>query len=227
MRIVVLGATGAAGIVLVREALNTVQGITLVLYVRSPQKLPQEIAAHRDVVVVTGQLTDADALSKALEGADAVVSTIGPAVMRGPFHPTGTPLAKAYELLIRIMRAQGVRRLVALGTGSIKDQNDKFSYGFYTLIAAVAVLAHTAYKDIIAIGDVVRNEGHDLDWTIVRVPVLTDQDCKEYVAGYVGDGCTGLYLSRAAFAAFVLNELRENNWVRKAPLLSNAHKPPT
>jgi putative NADH-flavin reductase len=215
-----------SGIVLVREALETVQGITLVLYVRSPQKLPQDIATHRDVIIVTGQLTDADALSKALEGADAVVSTIGPAVMRGPFHPMGTPLAKAYELLIPIMRAHDVRRLIALGTASIKDPNDKFSYQFYTLIAAIATLAHTAYKDVVAIGDAVQNEGSDLDWTIVRVPVLTDHDCKEFVAGYVGDGLTSMSLSRASFAAFVLNELKENNWVRKAPLLSNAHKPP-
>ena len=206
----------------VREALETMQGITLVLYTRSPQKLPQDVATHRNVIIITGQLSDADALSKALEGANAVVSTIGPAVMRGPFHPMGTPLAKAYELLIRLMRAQAVRRLIALGTSSIKDPNDKFSYQFYSLVTGIAVLAHTAYKDVVAIGDVIRNEGSDLDWTIVRVPLLTNQDCKEYVAGYVGDGRTSLSLSRAAFAAFLLNELKENNWVQKAPLLSNA-----
>ena len=210
---------------LVREALATLQDTTLVLYVRSPQKLPQDIATHRDVVVVIGQLTDDDALSKSLEGADAVISTIGPSVLYGPFHPTGTPLAKAYQRLIRIMRAHSIRRLIALGTSSIKDPNDKFSYQFSLLINGIAVFARTAYKDIVAIGDVIRNEGTDLDWTIIRVPLLTSEESQEYVAGYVGDGYTSVCLSRAAFATFVLNELKENQWVQKAPLLSNACQP--
>src|SRR5262249_3123860 len=151
------------GILLVRELLSAVQGITLVLYVRSPQKLPDDVASHRDVIVIVGQLNDPDSLSKALEGADAVISTIGPAVVRGPFHPRGTPLAKGYELLIKTMRSQGVHRLIALGTTSMKDPNDKSNVPFSILIGGIAVFARTAYKDVVAIGEVIRKEANDLD----------------------------------------------------------------
>ena len=209
------------GILLTREALSVLQPSALVLYVRSPEKLPQDIASHRDVIVVVGQLTDAENLSKAMEGVDAVVSTVGPAVMRGPFHPGGTPLTHAYRLLLQIMHRHGVTRLIALGTTSIKDPNDKFSYQFWVLVNGVAIFARTAYKDVVAIGDAIRSEGADLDWTIARVPVLTDQETKDFVAGYIADGHTKAVLSRAAFASFVVTELKENKWTRKSPLVSN------
>jgi putative NADH-flavin reductase len=207
--------------VLTREIISALQPSVFVLYVRSPQKLPEDIATHRDVVVITGQLTDVDGLSKAMEGVDVVISTLGPAVMRGPFHPRNTPLASAYRLLIQLMHKYNVKRIIALGTSSIKDPNDKFSYQFWFLVTGVATLAHTAYKDVVAIGNVIRQDGEDLDWTIVRVPIFTDQETKEFVAGYIGDGQTKAFLSRAAFAAFVISELRESKWTKKSPLLSN------
>jgi hypothetical protein len=120
------------------------------------------------------------------------------------------------------MRAQGVRRLIALGTTSIKDPNDKFSAQFSIIINGIAVVARTAYKDFVAIGEVIRKEASDLDWTIVRVPILTNQESKTHIPGYVGDGHTGIYLSRPAFAAFVVDELKENKWINRSPLLSNA-----
>lgn len=206
---------------IIREALATLQTLTLVLYVRSPEKLPDDISSHPDVVVIKGQLTDTDALSKAMEGVDAVISTLGPAVQRGPFHPGDTPLAKAYRLLIELMHTHNVTRLIALGTASIRDPNDKFSYQFWTLINGVALLARNAYKDVVAIGKVIRDDGNDLDWTVVRVPVLTNQENKDVVAGYVGDGKVKTSLSRAALAYFMIEELQHGEWIKKAPLISH------
>jgi hypothetical protein len=89
------------------------------------------------------------------------------------------------------------------------------------MIYGIAILARTAYKDFVAIGDVVRNEGSDLDWTIIRVPILTADNSKVAVVGYVGDGKTKTRSSRAAFAAFALEELEKNQWCKKAPLISS------
>jgi uncharacterized protein YbjT (DUF2867 family) len=93
MRILVLGGTGASGILLIREALA--HSHTVVVYARSPDKLPEDIVKDTSVVIIKGDLSDAETLSKAMEGVDAVVSALGPAVKRGPFHPSGTPLALA------------------------------------------------------------------------------------------------------------------------------------
>jgi putative NADH-flavin reductase len=123
MRILILGGTGAIGLLLIREALEHHHTVTV--YARSPEKLPEDITKNTAVVVIKGQLLDEDQLSKAMEGVNAVISALGPAVLRGPFHPSDTPLAKAYSLLIKVMHRYDVKRLIALGTSSIRDPNDK------------------------------------------------------------------------------------------------------
>lgn len=217
MRVLVLGGTGPVGILVIEEAL--VASHTVVVYARSPQKLPESITSNPNVVVVKGDLTDAEALDHALEGVHAVLSALGPAVKAGPMHPSGTPIAKGYALLIDLMQKRGIKRLIALGTASNKDPHDKFDLQFWVLVNGVATFAHSAYKDVVAIGETIR-ASEELVWTIVRVPIITDSKKKEYVAGYVGDGKTKAWVSRQAFATFVVLELEKNLWARKAPLIS-------
>ncbi|KAI6133384.1 NAD-P-binding protein [Pisolithus croceorrhizus] len=193
MRVLILGATGGIGVLLVERAVA--DGHTVVVYARSPEKLPENLRDSSQVLIRKGQLTDAEALSDALQNVDAVLSALGPAVSRGPFHPKGEPLAHAYSLIIRVMKERGVTRLIALGTPSIKDPHDKFSLTMSTLVTGVSTFAHTAYKDIVAIG--------------------------ETIFGYVGDGRTTTCLTRIAFVAFVLRELAEREWVKARPLVTS------
>lgn len=155
----------------------------------------------------------------------AVLSALGPTtdVKKAPFYPSNTPLASAYTHVIRIMHEMGVKRLIALGTASIKDPNDKFSLPFWVLVNGVKTVAYNSYKDVVAIGETIRStsgNGEELVWTIARVPLLTSSDSKDSIAGYVGDGKITTSLSRAAFAAFMVTELEKNQWARKAPLIS-------
>ncbi|KAG6857606.1 hypothetical protein H0H87_010174 [Tephrocybe sp. NHM501043] len=219
MRILIFGATGAIGILLIRCALKALESCELVLYVRSIEKVPDDLKSNPSVIVVEGQLTDYDALAKAMNGVETVLSALGPSVKKGPFHPSNTPLANAYLTIIDIMHQQAIKRLICLGTTSITDPADKFNLAFSILVNGVALGARNAYKDVVAIGQNVRTHGADLDWTIVRVPLLTSQETEETLAGYVGDGRTSTWLSRAGFAAFVVDEIKKKNWVQKAPLL--------
>ncbi|KAH7883949.1 NAD-P-binding protein [Phlebopus sp. FC_14] len=219
MRILILGATGAAGQLLIEQALAASH--TIVIYARSPEKLPEQTRNDRRVTIHKGELTDETGLSRAIENVDAVLSALGPSVSRGPLHPSGEPLAHAYALIIKLMRRHRVSRLLALGTPSITDPRDKFSLRMSIIVAGVKTLAYHAWKDMVAIGETIRTEGDTLDWTIVRVPLLYNSDSKEFVAGYVGDGKTGMWLSRAAFAAFTLQELTEKEWVKAAPLVTS------
>ncbi|KAI0053132.1 NAD-binding protein [Auriscalpium vulgare] len=214
-RVVVLGATGPSGLLLVRAALAAQH--TVVVYARNPSKLPADLAEHPSVTVIKGELEDAPALSAALAGADSVISALGPSSST----PRGTPLAKGYAVVLDAMRAQGVARIVALGTASITDEHDKRDLRYSAMVWTVWAGVNAAWKDIVAVGDVVRG-AEDLEWTIVRVPILTNSESTAAHAGYVGDGKSGVTLSRAAFAAFVVGELEKNEWVRKSPLLTSA-----
>jgi putative NADH-flavin reductase len=218
MRVLILGATGAAGVLLIQEALHATH--TVVIYARTPEKLSEETRHDPRVTILKGELDDREALSAAIQGVDAVLSALGPSVSSGPMHPKGTPLARAYSLIIELMRGHRVRRLVALGTPSITDPNDKFSLRMSIIVKGVATLARTAYEDVVAIGETIRTQGNDLDWTIVRVPILSGADDKKIVVGYVGDGRTGIWVTRAGFALFVVQEFENNEWVKKAPLIT-------
>lgn len=138
-----------------------------------------------------------------------------------PQHPSGTPIAKAYETVIDLMHKHGVKRLLLLGTASAVDPADTFSVKYWFMINGIWLFAGNAYKDIVAIGELIRSKGADLDYTFVRVPILSNKEVREVVAGYVGDGKTGTVLARAGLAAFYVKELQENAWVKKAPLITS------
>ncbi|KAF8898490.1 hypothetical protein BD779DRAFT_1666329 [Infundibulicybe gibba] len=198
MRILILGSTGPSGIELVRECITVYPTSNIVLYVRSPQKIPADLSSHAAVSVVVGQLTDGDALGAALVDVDVVLSALGPT---SALHPTNTPLTHAYESLIDLMHAHHVRRILLLSTTSVSDPLDKFSATFAVLVGG--------------------SRGADLDWTLVRVPILTkgDLDGVQLIAGYVGDGKTGAYLARKGFARFMVAEIEKREWIGKRPLI--------
>ncbi|PIL30905.1 hypothetical protein GSI_07074 [Ganoderma sinense ZZ0214-1] len=218
MHILVLGGTGPCGIQLIQQSLEL--NHTVVVYARSPQKLPADISANPSVTIVQGELTDAEKLSSAMQGVQAVVSALGPVVTS--VHPSNTPLANGYALVIKTMKQHDVKRLILLGAPSIRDEHDRFSLTVTGMIAVVATLARNGYKDLVAVGKTIRAaDPKDLVWTIARVPFLTDNEDRSAIAGYVGDGKFRIRLGRAAFAAFVLGELEKNEWCHKAPLISS------
>ena len=217
MRIVVLGGTGPCGILLIEEALAAKH--IVVVYARNPQKLPAHLNEHPDVTIIKGELEDSKTLDTALAGADAVLSALGPSFG----NPSGTPIARGYAALLEVMRRQGVKRLIALGTPSIKDEHhDKFSTVYSMMVTAVSYGARSAYKDIVAVGEVIR-ASEDIDWTIVRVPVLKNERNREVRAGYIGDGeaGAGYTLARLGFAVFVLRELEKGEWIKRSPLITS------
>lgn len=221
MKVLILGGTGPVGQQLIQHALACQHSV--IVLARSPKKLPESIVSNPSVTVVEGQLTDVELVDRTVAGIDAVLSALGPpvTVVSGITYPSSKPLAHAYTVVIDAMKKHGVKRLILLGTASMKDELDRFSVVFATLVTGVNVFAHQAYKDVVAIGELVRSQGDSLDWTIVRVPVLTNDSNEAFVAGYVGDGHVQPKLSRAAFAAFVFKELEAGEWLCKAPLVSS------
>lgn len=173
-----------------------------------------------------GELTDEASLRRSIHSVEAILSNLGP--QSASFHIPGvstpeTPLANAFSLIFRLMKEPGstCKRIILLGTLSIPDPADKRDLSTWALIQMVKVIAYAAYSDIVAIGETVRREGEGIEWTIVRVPMLTDGDSEETIAGHIGDGRMKLSLSRIGFATFCTNELARREWVLKAPALSS------
>ena len=210
MKITVFGATGHVGGLFVKEALSA--GHEIIAYVRNPKKLRIE---HPKVSVVVGDLGNGGKIEEAIKGADAVVSVIGPLGRQDKLI-----FAPAYAHIISSMKKHGVKRLIALGTPSIPDANDRFNFIYWCLIVGVGFLIHAGYTDMKNLGQEIRESG--LDWTIVRVPLLTNRPKRGKVTvGYFGNGVTWFRLSRADFADFLLKQLTDKTYIGKTPAISN------
>ena len=75
------------------------------------------------------------------------------------------------------------------------------------------------YEDM---GQVVEKvKATDLDWTIVRIPYLTERFSKPGTlkVGYLGE--IGSMITRMDMADFMLKQLTSDAWVKKAPAISN------
>ena len=72
MRIAVFGGTGVTGRLLIAQALD--EGDSVTAYARHPEKLA---IVNDRLTVVEGELSDAAAIERAVEGADGVISLLG------------------------------------------------------------------------------------------------------------------------------------------------------
>lgn len=210
MKIAVFGATGGTGKQLIEQALEA--GYEVVAYARNPSKLD---IRHEHLKVIQGELADAALIESAVSGADAVISVLGP---RGGSR--GRPVTQGMKNIIVSMKKQGVNRLTVSSTLSAKDPNDKPDFKTQTMVGIVRFTMRDAYEDIVSAAETVRNS--DLDWTIVRLSMLNNNAKSGRVrAGYVGKGEVGTSISRADVADFMLKQLEDTKYLRRAPAISN------
>lgn len=222
MRVLILGATGPSGILVIHEYFRVYPAGTAVLYVRNPSKLSSDISSNLAITVIQGELTDADALRRAFVSGgqiDAVLSTLGPV----PPYSKEKLITRGYTTLIPVMASHKCKRLIALSTFSHKDPRDKFALLPWLMVSLVWLFMSGAYEDIITFSKYIQEEcdKNDIDWTLVRVPGLTMKEGQKAVAGYVGDGNIGVILSRHALAEFFVKAIEEKKWVRKSPAISS------
>ena len=185
MNLVVLGATGGTGRLVVKQALAA--GHTVTALVRSPEKL-----AVRDpkLHVVAGQATDPSAVARALDGADALISALGGG---------GSVISDSTRAIVEAANKAGVSRVVLLS--SFLVERDRFN-PVTRLLTGVAM--GSMIKDKSA-GETALRESN-LDWTIVYASTLTDGPGGGHVAvlNETGKWTLSQRIARADVAAWLL-----------------------
>ncbi|HVF62344.1 MAG TPA: SDR family oxidoreductase [Thermoanaerobaculia bacterium] len=205
-KLLIVGATGGTGRELVRQALE--RGHEVTAFARRPAKLD---VRHERLTVARGDVLDPAPVEAAVRGQDAVLSALG---HKRWFYPTRI-LSEGTRNLVGAMEREGVRRLVcgtALGVGD--------SFGrmglYYTLFVGVFILPFYFY-------DKVRQErvirGSALDWVIVRPGVLKNRAARgRYEHGpKVGNWLWTVRIARADVAAFMLDQLTSDEYLRQSP----------
>ena len=108
MRVVLYGATGKAGSVILKELVNRGHSVTAVA------RTPEKVQKLENVSVVQGDLIDPTKIAGILKGADAVVSAYGP-----PPDKTTEIISATNRLVQGIEQAGGPRLIVVGGAGSL------------------------------------------------------------------------------------------------------------
>ena len=147
----VFGGTGPSGRCVIEEALS--RNYTVTIFARTPSKLPTNITSSSLVTIVVGTLSNRNAISQAIRGADAVLSTLGQSLsvqtaVRGLTSRTNA-ITDGYKLIIDVMKQERVRRLIALGTVSNETKDDGFSLIIWGMVMAVKIFLHNAWRDVV------------------------------------------------------------------------------
>jgi len=213
MNVTVFGTTGGVGSQVV-ERLSS-RGHHVTAYVRNPSKVPSSWGD--DVTVVTGELSDAAAVDRAVQGADAVVSALGPSLDR---KATGLPLVEGTRNIIEAMQRHGVRRYVGNGTPSVLDPREKPTWQTRLSTFMAKRFLRRAYDELVGMSVIVTSSR--LDWTIVRFLAPKDGPAKGRVRqGFYGQDKLGFNVSRADIAAFTAAQVDDDRYVGEAPAISN------
>ncbi|MGY1810662.1 NAD(P)-dependent oxidoreductase [Blastococcus sp. SYSU D00669] len=221
MRVLVVGATGGSGRAAV-EAL-VAQGHEVTAFARRAAEFPAGVRT------VTGDVTVAADVDRAVRGQDAVLVTLGIAEnalrvrLRGS---AGTPMdvrSRGTVVVVAAMRAHGVRRLVvqsSYGVGPTRDRlplSDRLAF---------ALLLRPQIDDTERQERVVRDSG--LDWTLVQPVHLTDGDQGATWSTDAGPeplAIEGMKVSRRALGGVLADVVADTGLVGRTVAVSGAPVP--
>jgi len=207
-KILLLGATGPTGRLIASQALA--RGYDVSVLVRSAEKARDLEGA----TVIVGDARDETVLRQALKGRDAVVSALG--TPASPFRAV-TLLSTATRALVNAMKAEQVSRLVAITGMGAGDSARHGGLVFDNLI--FPLLLRKVYADKNRQEAVIRQSG--LDWVLVRPTILNNKPGRGSVRALTDlSGYHGGTISRADVASFVLDQVRDDVWLHRSPLIT-------
>ena len=207
-KILVLGATGATGRLIVNQAVA--RGYDVTVLVRSAEKASDITGAK----LIVGDARDERVLREALKGRDAVVSALGTPV--SPFREV-TLLSTATRALVSAMKAEHVSRLVCITGMGAGDSAGHGGFLFDNVI--FPLLLKKVYDDKNRQEAIVRDSG--LDWVLVRPSILNSKPGRGSVRALTDlSGFHGGSIAREDVAKFVLDQVRADTWLHRSPLIT-------
>ncbi|MFF4117639.1 NAD(P)-dependent oxidoreductase [Streptomyces sp. NPDC001714] len=201
MKLLVLGATGATGRIVVDQALAA--GHTVRALVRSPQKLETRTGLE----VVAGQATDAGDVTQAMSGVAAVISALG--------ATGGSVITDATRAVISGAATTGVTRFVELSSFAVLQER---------LSGPAKLMSNTVMgamvKDKATAEDALRTS--DLGYTLVHAVRLTNGPATGAVK-VLPESATlrmGDSISRADVAAWMLATVSDATFDRRSVVIA-------
>jgi putative NADH-flavin reductase len=210
MRIIVFGATGGIGRLLVEKAIA--QAHTVTAFVRNEAQLQPRTGLR----VVVGDVFDTEAVDDAMDGQRAVLSALGPRSLKAE-----ALLANALPNILHGMRLHYIERIIAVGAAGAVPGAGRYQTPLANILFGLVkrtLLRHpmadqAAQERLLA--------ESEMDYTIVRPPRLTDgPGSGSYCVLPDALPSSSQRIARADVAEFMLQQLNDPRFHRRGVYLA-------
>lgn len=158
MNILILGGTGRVGGQIVSNALNDQHHVTVL--VRTPEKIQIN---HENLTILQGNVLNKEDVLRAMHGMDMIISALN--------TDGGTTLSESMPIIIEVMKKEGIKRIITIGTAGILQSRTspkllRYQSGESKQKSTRAAEEHHKVYDML--------QRSNLDWTIVCPTYLPD-----------------------------------------------------
>lgn len=220
MKILLLGATGRTGKLVIEEAIR--RGHQISAIARDPEKLKDY-----QIDITQGTPYDFDTVEKALSGCDAIINTLN--ISRKSDNPWAvlvSPkdlISKSATNAVSAMKKPGIKRFIALSTIGA-GSSWKATPVILKFIVSVSNLKY-AFRDHGKQEEILKDS--TLDYTICRAPMLsTEINTKGAIAVKEGENPPKMVLSRNSAAEFFIKIIENKEHIREVVNFSNNSEKP-
>ena len=206
MKVLIIGAAGKTGSLVVERAVAGGHSVTAFVHDAASYRGPSSVR------VVAGDATDEASVDKAMAGQDAVIDTIGG---KTPYRKTTLERSVA-GAVVGSMKTNGAKRVVVISAFGVGDSADQASWFVEHVIVPTWLRGST--EDKAAAEEVVRASG--IAFVIVRPALLVDGDATGKVKVFQGHE-TAHEITRADVAQFCVDQLTSDEHVGRAVTIAN------
>ncbi len=216
MKILILGATGRTGRLIVEEAIK--QGHVLNVLVRDIHKIPFD---SKSINVFQGTPARREDLAAAMQGCDLLISALSIArASDAPWSKLITPenfISESVKNIIAEAGQQNIQRLISISAWGVGDTNKDIPFWLRWLIKHTNLrpvyAEHESQEKLLA--------ASSLQWTAVRPVALNDaKKIKTLKISFNNLPKPSLYISRHSVAKFIVDIIKSNGYVCKSPTIS-------
>lgn len=213
MKVVIFGATGLSGKVILKEALSKNHQVTILVRNAKDVTLQDE-----NLTVVQGSVLDRNTVNEVLKNQDAVIQSLGVGG-KGNGKPT-TFVSDANKIIIEEMQKTNVKRYIAMSNIGAGD-----SYSYLPWIFRILILPYFMKWLQVIVDDKNRMEPmimkSNLDWTIVRSAGMADKPAKGTISTSLDGKGLKFTITLTDLAKFIVAQLEDMKFIKKAPSVSN------
>lgn len=207
MKIIVFGATGTIGRLVVKQALK--DNYEVIAFARNPQAIAIE---HSHLSKYEGDVYKPSDVSAAIQGCDVVCITLGSKSLSSDVRSVGT------QHIVNAMQQHHVKRLICQSTLGVGESRRNLNF-FWKYLMFGLILRHV-YKDHVLQEQIVKQT--DLEWVIVHPAAFVDDaKSQNYKHGFTAnEKHLRLKISRSDVASFIVKQIASDTYLHQTPGLS-------